>query len=158
MERKILGLLEEERDAWRPFESLDGLSDRQLDSPVAAAHDWSGRDLMAHLVGWLDDVIEVANELTVADQSEAKGRSRREFAARGDEINAEIQATWRELPIAEVRRRFRERPAALRDLLLAVPESRWSSDSDNLRFVHIYTVEHYGDHVADLAAILDAAR
>jgi hypothetical protein len=48
-----LSFLEDERDAWRPFEALERLTDEQLSRPIAGAHGWSGRDLMAHLAGWL---------------------------------------------------------------------------------------------------------
>ena len=123
---------------------------------MRAAHDWSGRDLAAHLVGWLGDAIEVARELAVGDRSEARDRSRQAFAARGDQINAEIQAAWRGLPVAEVRRRLHEIPAHLRAALPLVPQARWDADPANLRFIHIYTVEHYQEHLADLAAILAA--
>src|SRR5689334_965053 len=47
-----LSFLEDERDAWRPYETLSQLTDEELERPVEAAHDWSGRDLMAHLVHW----------------------------------------------------------------------------------------------------------
>jgi hypothetical protein len=149
---------EEERDAWRPFEALDGLTDDQLAQPNAAAHDWSGRDLIAHIVAWLDDAVAAAGELASDESSEAIARSRREFAARGDEINAQIQATWRALPMTEVRRRLRETPSDLRARLAGVPEARWLTNADHFHFFHVYTIEHYDDHVADLAAILDAAR
>jgi len=129
-----------------------------LDRSIAAAHDWSGRDLIAHLVGWLGDAIEVANELATGASSPARDRSRREFAARGDEINAEIQTTWRGLPMAEVRRRLRDVPATLRRAVAAVPQSSWDADPENLRFIHVYTIEHYEEHADDLAAILEAAR
>jgi hypothetical protein len=154
----VAQLLAEEREAFRPFEALGLLADAQLDVPVPAAHDWSGRDLIAHLVAWLDDPIEVATELRVQATSPARERSTREFAARGDEINARFQAEWRALPMAEVRRRLRDVPEALRRAVDATPESRWIGDPDNLRFVHIYTVEHYEEHLRDLEAILEAAR
>jgi hypothetical protein len=150
-----LEFLEEEREAWRPFEALDALSDEQLDRPISEAHDWSGRDVMAHLIAWLDDALDAARELAVGEQSPAIERSRREFATRGDEINAEIQAEWRALPLAEVRRRFRETPGELRGYLTVVPEARSIKNADHLRFFHVYTVEHYEDHLADLEAILE---
>ena len=152
-----LEFLEEEREAWRPFEALDALTDEQLSRPISDAHDWSGRDVMAHLIAWLDDALAAARELAVGEQSPAIERSRREFAARGDEINAEIQATWRDLPLAEVRRRFRETPGELRGYLTVVPETRSVKHADHLRFFHVYTIEHYEEHLPDLEAILDAA-
>jgi hypothetical protein len=150
-----LEFLEEEREAWRPFEALGALTDEQLDRPIAEAHDWSGRDLIAHVVAWLDDALAAAHELAVGERSDAIERSRREFAARGDEINARIQATWRALPIGEVRRRFRETPGELRGYLTVVPEARWIKHADHLHFFHVYTIEHYEDHLADLETILD---
>ena len=150
-----LEFLEEEREAWRPFEALDGLTDEQLDRPISEAHDWSGRDVIGHLVAWLDDALAAARELAVGERADAIERSRREFAARGDEINARIQADWRALPMTEVRRRFRETPGELRGYLTVVPEARWIKHADHLRFFHVYTIEHYEDHLADLEAILD---
>lgn len=154
----VAELLGEEREALRPFEALGLLTDAQLDREVPAAHDWSGRDLIAHVVAWLDDAIEVAAELGVQATSPARERSTHEFETRGDDINAQIQADWRRLPMAEVRRRLRDVPEELRRAVRAVPESHWASDPEHLRFIRVYTIGHYQDHVADLDAILDAAR
>jgi len=152
------GLLEEERRAFAGLEALGRLTDAQLDQPIAAAHDWSARDLIAHVIAWLDDVIAVADDLRVSGTSAARERSRRTFAAAGDEINARIQAEWRELPLAEVRRRLRDVPVALREAVAAVPASNWAGDDDNLTFVRVYTIGHYADHADDLAAVLAAVR
>lgn len=152
-----LEFLEEEREAWRPFEALDGLTDDQLDAPINAAHDWSGRDLIAHLVAWQANALAVAKELAVGETSPAKERSDRDWDARGDEINAEIEAEWRALPMSEVRDRLREIPGDLRGYLTVVPEARWLKHADNLRFFVDETIDHYADHAADLEAILDAA-
>ena len=133
------------------------MSDAALNRPIGSAHDWSGRDLIAHLVGWLGDAIEVAEELSVLATSPARDRSRQAFADRGDAINAEIQASWRELSMTEVRRRFHDVPEMLRRAVRAVPASSWDADPENLNFIHIYTIDHYEEHVADLAAILSDA-
>ena len=74
-----LEFLEEERDAWRPFEALEGLSDEQLDRPISEAHDWSARDLIGHLVAWIEYGIEVAKELAVNEHSPTKERIDREW-------------------------------------------------------------------------------
>ncbi|HEY8238396.1 MAG TPA: maleylpyruvate isomerase N-terminal domain-containing protein [Candidatus Limnocylindrales bacterium] len=153
-----LEFLEEERDAWRPYEALEGLTDEQLDQPIDAAHDWSGRDLIGHLVAWQMNALDVARELAVNEKSATKEQSDRDWDARGDDINTEIQAEWRALPMAEVRRRLREVPGELRGYLTVVPETRWVKHSDHLRFFTEETIEHYADHTADLEAILDSAR
>ncbi len=152
-----LEFLEEEREAWRPYEALDGLSDEQLDVPIDHAHEWSGRDLIAHLVAWQANALEVAKELAVSETSKVKARSDQEWDERGDAINLDIQVEWRTLPIDEVRRRFREVPGELRGYLTVVPESRWVKHTDHLRFFVDETIDHYADHTADLEAILDAA-
>ena len=152
-----LEFLEEERDAWRPYEALDGLTDDQLEVPIDEAHEWSGRDLIAHLVAWQANALAVARELAVGERSETKERSDREWESRGDAMNLDIQVEWRTLPMDEVRRRLREIPGELRGFLTVVPESRWIKHADHLRFFIDETIDHYADHVADLEAILDAA-
>jgi hypothetical protein len=154
-----LDFLEEERDAWRPFEALDGLTDGQLGTPVDDAHGWSGRDLIGHLVAWQSFALDVARELAVGERSATKERLDREWDARGGEvINAEIEAAWRALPLATVRERLRSVPGELRGYLTVVPEARWLKDADVLRYFLDETIDHYAEHRSDLEAILAAAR
>ena len=153
-----LSFLEEERDAWRPFEALDELTDEQLGAIVDAAHGWSGRDLMAHLAGWQDVALRVARELAVGETSPTAQRTDAEWDARGDAVNDEMLAEWRALPLDEVRRRFRTIPGELRGYLTVVPETRWVKHATNMSTFVGETLDHYADHEADLAAILDAAR
>jgi hypothetical protein len=154
-----LEFLEEERDAWSPFEALAELSDEQLSTPVAAAHGWSGRQLMAHLVAWLEVGLAVATELAVNETSPVKARSDADWDARGGEVlNAEIDARWATRPLAELRATFRTIPGELRGYLTVVPETRWLKHADNLRFFQEETTDHYAGHRADLEAVLAAAR
>jgi hypothetical protein len=153
-----LEFLEEERDAWRPFESLGEISDEQLDVALEAAHGWSGRDLIGHLVAGQMWCLEVAHELAMGPESPAKARFDATWDAGGDAMNEAITIEWRALPIEEVRRRLREVPGELRGYLTVVPEARWLKNSDYLRYFLDETIDHYADHVADLDAVLDAAR
>ena len=153
-----LEFLEEEREAWRPYEALEALTDEQLDTPLEEAHDWSGRDLIAHLVAWQENALQVAKELAVGETSAAKERSDREWAERGDAMNLDFQVEWRAMDMAEVRRRLRTVPGELRGYLTVVPESRWLKHADNLRFFIDETIDHYADHASDLEAVLDASR
>jgi Mycothiol maleylpyruvate isomerase N-terminal domain len=150
--------LEEERDAWAPFEALAGLTDAQLSAPVAAAHDWSGRDLMAHLLAWQEVALRAAKDLAVNDTSETFARVSADWDARGGEVvNAEIEAAWADLPMTEVRDRFATQPGELRGYLTVVPETRWLKHAKNLESFREETMEHYEEHADDLAAILAAA-
>jgi hypothetical protein len=153
-----LEFLEEERDAWRPFEALAELTDEQLLTPVAEAHGWSGRQLMGHLLAWLEVGLAVATDLAVNETSPAKERADSDWDTRGGEVvNAEIDARWAALPMDELRERFASLPGQLRGYLTVVPESRWLKHADHQRFFLSETTAHYEDHVADLAAILAAA-
>jgi len=153
-----LAFLEDERDAWTPFEALSQLSDEQLERPVDGAHGWSGRDLMGHLLTWQLLALDVARELAVGDRSVSHERADADWAARGgDVVNAEAEAEWRARPLDEVRQEFARVAGELRGFLTVVPESRWLKNGDQQRFFHEETTEHYEDHRSDLEAILDAA-
>ena len=157
MYSNALSFLEDEREGWRPFEALDSLSDEQLAVPLPGAHGWSGRDLMSHLIAWLEHGLEVARELAVAEVSSIKTAGDTDWDARGDAINEEIRLTWLALPMAEVRQRFRTVPGELRGYLTVVPEARWIKSSEYEEFFLGETIDHYDSHSADLAAVLAAA-
>jgi len=150
--------LEEERDAWTPFEALSGLSDEQLTERHDAAHGWSGRDLMAHMLAWQEIALRAAKELAVNETSETFARTSADWDARGGEVvNAEIAATWASVPMTELRDRFATQPGELRGYLTVVPETRWLKHAKNLESFREETIEHYEEHADDLSAILDAA-
>jgi hypothetical protein len=153
-----LEFLDEERDAFRPFEALADLSDEQLSVPVAGAHGWSGRQLMAHLLSGHEVALAVATELAVNETSPAKERADADWETRGEDVvNAEIEARWAALSMDDLRARFGSLPGQLRGYLTVVPESRWLKHADHQRFFLSETTAHYEDHVDDLAAILAAA-
>ena len=153
-----LEFLEEERDAWAPYEALAELSDEQLAAPVAGAHGWSGRQLMGHLLAWQENALAVATELAVNETSATKARADEDWERRGGEvINAELDSTWETLPMDELRERFRTVPGELRGYLTVVPETRWLKHADNQRFLHDETTAHYEEHRFDLEAVLAAA-
>jgi hypothetical protein len=150
--------LEEERDAWAPFEALAGLSDEQLSVAQDGAHGWSGRNLMAHLLAWQEVALRAAKELAVNETSETFARTSADWDARGgDVVNAEIDATWSAVPMAELRDRFATQPGELRGYLTVVPETRWLKHAKNLESFREETIEHYEEHADDLRAILSSA-
>lgn len=153
-----LSFLEDERDAWRPFEALEGLTDEELERPVPGAHGWSGRDLMGHLLAWLEVSLATARELAVSESSPTRARVDADWESRGgDAVNDDYLAAWRTRPLDEVRRRFREVPGELRGYLTVVPESRWLKDAAVQESFIDETLEHYEEHLEDLRAILAAA-
>ena len=154
-----LSFLEDERDAWLPYESLSQLTDEELERAVAGAHGWSARDLMAHLVHWQILALDVAKELAVGEDSPKKHAADADFETRGDvAVNAEVDALWRARTLAEVRHAFASVPGELRGFLTVVPESRWVKNADMQTFFYEETIEHYDAHTDDLSAVLAAAR
>ena len=152
-----LSFLEDERDAWRPFEALAVLTDEQLERPIVAVNGWSGRDLMAHLVAWQLVALDVARELAVGERSATKQRADADWEARGGGVvNDEIQSAWAARPLSEVRAEFERVSGELRGYLTVVPEARWIKHSDHQRFFVDETLDHYDEHRPDLDAILAA--
>jgi hypothetical protein len=153
-----LSFLEDERDAWRPYEALLELSDAELSVPVEGVHGWSGRDLMVHVVAWQLVALDVAKELAVGERSATKEQADADWEARGGEaVNAGIEADWADRSLSEIRDEFRRVGGELRGYLTVVPETRWIKHSDHQRFFIDETLDHYDEHKADLAAILGAA-
>lgn len=153
-----LSFLEDERDAWRPFEGLATLPDEDFVRPVDAAHGWSARDLAVHLGSGQEHALEVARELAVADTSEAYVRGEREWDERGgDVVNAEILERGRAEPSDVVRDRMSSVPGELRGYLTVVPEARWVKHAEHRAFFLSETIDHYADHEDDLATIMAAA-
>jgi hypothetical protein len=152
-----LSFLEDERDGWRAYEALDELTDAELAPSLEGAHGWSGRDLMAHLVAWLEVALTVARELAVGETSPAKRAADADWDARGDEINEEIRLAWLALSMDEVRNRFRTVPGELRGYLTVVPETRWIKSSEYEEFFLTETIDHYEAHLDDLRAVLASA-
>ncbi|HEY7940972.1 MAG TPA: maleylpyruvate isomerase N-terminal domain-containing protein [Candidatus Limnocylindrales bacterium] len=160
MYRDALDFLEEERDAWAPFEALAALSDEQLEAPTdptGPCHGWSGRDLMGHLVAWQERLLAMAKELAVNDASPTRERVEAAWAEDAEGVNAASLAEWRALPLDEVRSRFTTVPGELRGYLTVVPETRWLKNSQRLSTFLSDSTEHYQDHTAELAAILALA-
>ena len=158
MSPDALEFLDNERDAFRPFEALADLTDEELNESVAGAHGWSGRQLMGHLLSGHEVALAVAAELARNETSAAKERADADWDARGgDAVNAEIDARWAALSMDDLRARFDTLPRQLRDRLRVVPERRWLTHRDHQQFFLAETTAHYEDHVDDLAAILTTA-
>src|SRR4051794_113617 len=105
-----LSFLEDERETFRAYEALDTLTDEELDVRVHEAGDWSGRDLMGHIVLWQEAALATAKELAVSETSRTKDWLDAEWEKPGvgDRMNEDGLERFRALPLAEVRRLFRE--------------------------------------------------
>jgi hypothetical protein len=161
MYMQALEFLEDERDSWRPYEALAALSDEQLERATAedsAAHGWSGRDLISHMVAWREYLLSVARELALNEHSETQRLLDAEWDAVGaDAVNERLAVPWRTLPMVEVRHRLDNVPGELRGYLTVVPETRWIKNADVQRAFVETTLEHDEEHRADLEHILQEA-
>lgn len=155
-----LSFLEDERDAFRPYEALLELTDEQLDRPVDAAGGWSGRDLMGHLVLWQEAALASAKELAMGERSPTQERLNAEWDTPGvgDRLNAEGLERFRAMPLDDVRAAFRTTAGELRGYLTVVPEIRWVKNADHQNWFVSETLEHYEEHLKELQAILASVR
>lgn len=151
-----LSFLEDERDAWRPFESLLAVPAERFETPVAAAHGWSARELLSHLSAYQAHCLGVARELAMGEHSPTFEAMEAAWAERGDAVNDELSAAWRALPADEVMRRARDVPGELRGYLTVVPETRWVKHPVFGPFFEEELLDHYADHAEDLRVILAA--
>ena len=156
-----LEFLEDEREAFRPYEQLGSLTDEELERPTdleGPARGWSGRDLVAHVVGWLEHALDVARELALGGHSETFERMDRTWdEGLGDQVNADMLERWRAMPLSEVRHRLATSPGELRGTLTVVPEARWIKDARLGAFFVGDLIEHDEEHLPELAAILASA-
>ena len=155
-----LEFLEEEREAWAPFEALGALSDADLEratDPQGPGHGWSGRDLGGHLVAWQLSLLSVVKELAMGERSATLEGWESQPGYDMDALNARWLAEWRARPLAEVRQQLHDVPGELRGYLTVVPEARWLKDPRHLQVVLDDTLEHYAEHEVELAAILELA-
>lgn len=154
-----LSFLEDERETFRAYEALLALSDEQLSTAVGAAHGWSGRDLMGHILTGHEAALATAKELAVGESSSTIAQLDAQRSASpdaGDRMNDEAVERYRAMPMADLRARFAEAAGELRGYLTVVPESRWIKHAANQEWLFGETTEHYEEHLGDLQAILEA--
>jgi hypothetical protein len=151
-----LSFLEDERDAWRPFEALLDVPGERFGTPVAAAHGWSARELLSHLVAYQAHALGVARELAMGERSPTFEAMEAAWAERGDAVNDELSAAWAALSDEEVRDRARTVSGELRGYLTVVPETRWVKHPVFGPHFEEELLDHYADHVDDLRVILEA--
>ncbi len=113
---------------------------------------------MGHMLAWQGLSLEVAKELAVNETSPAIDRAEVDWDTRGGEVvNAELQAQWAALSMADLREQFRTQPGELRGYLTVVPEARWIKNPVHMESFDTQTIDHYHEHMDDLRAILAAA-
>ena len=153
--------LEDERDAWQPYEALADIPDAAMDRPTDAAgpgHGWSARTLISHMLAWHELALAVARELALGETSSTFEATSREWAERKDVMNEDLHARYTDLPADELRRRVREVPGELRGTLTVIPETRWLKHPRHSEAFVEWVLEHEGGHMAELEAVLEGAR
>ncbi len=132
-----LDILQEISKSWLELtKTITGLSDEQILKPGAAG-DWSVKDIMAHITFWDGQLLE---ELKLLDRGETPPEIT-DFEA----VNQEEAAKSRSASLMDVRANFYSIHEQVMNLLEATPHL--SRD-----LVEGSTVEHYGEHAADIRA------
>jgi hypothetical protein len=153
--------LEDERDAWEPYEALADVPDEAMDRPTdrdGPGHGWSARTLIAHMLGWHETVLKVALELAVNETSPTYEAVSRDWDERADAMNEDIHARYADTPPEELRKRLRELPGELRGTLTVVPEARWLKHPRHSEVFVEWMLEHEADHRKELDAVLANVR
>ena len=110
-----LEFLEEEHDAWAPYEAAGRAVRRAGGGRRRGGARLVGTRPDGAHVAWQAVALDIATELAVEETSPTIARVDADWEARGGEVvNAEIQAQWAALPLAELRDRFRSQPGELR--------------------------------------------
>lgn len=161
MYTQAMEFLEDEHDAWEPYEALADVPYRAMDQPTDAdgpGHGWSARTLISHMLGWHELALKVALELAVNETSPTFDAVTREWDERTDAMNEDIHAAYAKTPPAELRKRLRELPGELRGTLTVVPEARWLKHPRHSEAFVEWMLEHEADHLTELGAILAMVR
>ena len=160
MYTSALEYLEDERDAWEPYEALLDVPAEALQTQTSSegpGHGWSARDLIVHMLAWGELSLAVARELALGETSATFDRVDRDWDARGDAVNDDLHASYATLGPTELRQRLRDLPGELRGTLTVVPEARWLKHPRHAEAFTDWLLDHEADHLPELRAVLDAA-
>jgi hypothetical protein len=128
-----------EADSWRSLSaSFDAIPAGMRDQPLLP-NGWSVKDVEWHIVFWWQDCVRSLEALVRGDHSDYQGDT--------DAINDEALREGRSLTLDEVE----ERLATTRDRLLLA----WFESPEDPRAIEAFTgetIEHYEEHVDDVAA------
>lgn len=157
-------LLHNIEHGWDDFQAyLKSLTEAQLTGPTDAVG-WTVKDHLGHLVAWEDSVYAI---LTKRPRREYMGVDRETWKSGDfDRINAEIRPRYGQKSLAEVRTEFEvvhQRVLAqiqsLSDDDLQKPFNTFQPGSSNeapvIGSIIGNTYEHYAEHKAWIAAIVD---
>ena len=129
------------------IDSYAGLTEEQMLEPGVAG-DWSVRDLIAHVTWWDEESLkhlpEVLEGRRPAKYSDTYGGI--------DAFNALSTEERKELPLAEVLRRFDERHQQLVAYIRSVPPEELSGESRFRRRLRLDTYGHYPEHAGQIRA------
>lgn len=140
---------------------LDALTEQQLTQPTDAAG-WTAKDHVIHLATWEDSILALLEGAAQWDRMNVD----REIWKQGDDaINAVIQQRYQDMPLADVRRTFRENHQRVLDKLQSLPDealhrpyNHYQPKSKQERPVILWiqgnTYQHYEAHQPWIVAIV----
>jgi hypothetical protein len=135
-------LLERLDAGWRGLaEAYAGMSEAEMTRPGVAGA-WSLKDVLAHVTTWEDEALKYLPAIAAGE------RTPRYRALYGgiDAFNARMEASTRELSLADVLRQLEATHARLVEYVRGVPEEQFATDTRFRRRLRWDTWHHFGEH------------
>ena len=133
---------------WRAFrESYAGLSDDDLLSP-GVVDDWCVKDVIAHVTTWENEALKY---LPVVLRGERPKTYKAQYGGI-DAFNAQMLAEKRDLSLAEVRRQADETHRRLVEMVEAMPDEHFVTETRFRRRLRLDSYAHYPEHVEMIQA------
>ena len=140
-------LMGKEEQEWNELHGLiDGLPADRVDEPGYFAEGWSANDLIAHIGSWLAEAGVVLEQI--------RAGTYRSDELDIDEMNARFYTALHDVPFPVVKAQAITARNQMLRAWARLPEDAEEAE----RWISKSGPEHYEEHLADLAAILNAAR
>jgi hypothetical protein len=137
-----IDMLQKASQSWLELKRvINSLSEQQFTRPNTIGA-WSGRDVLAHIIGWEEVAIDVIEAMEAGEPEEWPEVEGEEL----DAFNEELIEPFRDLPLAD----FRQQADDIHFRLMDLAERARTIRPDTVLGV---TAEHYAEHIDDLRAL-----
>ena len=141
-------LLQKLENAWTDLlDSFAGLTDEQM-VEAGVMGEWSVKDILGHISSWEEEGLKFLPVIL-----EGKRPPRYSVTYGGiDAFNAQTLEANRQLPLAEVRRRFEATHRRLLGYVAEAPDEAIETETRFRRRLRFDTYRHYGEHAEMIRA------
>jgi hypothetical protein len=133
--------------AWQEFnQACQGLSEKALQEPGVMG-DWSVKDLLSHIATWEEECLAALKLIL-----EVKRPARYASSGGIDAFNHRQWLRYRDWPLGDVQRRFRETHHRLVAFVATVPSHHFTTETRFRRRLRLDTYSHFPEHWRQVAA------